>query len=112
MLTHNLRIGGTWRFSMDNGRRNPFHHFGTFIEISRPNRLIFTWASEEQVGGWRDADGNPTIVTIDFTSDPPWVEVAITHQNLITDHARQALTEGWAGSLDQCSSFLEIKETT
>ena len=34
VLTHNLRIGGTWRFSMDNGRRNPFHHFGTFIEIS------------------------------------------------------------------------------
>ncbi|MCR9136525.1 MAG: SRPBCC domain-containing protein [Alphaproteobacteria bacterium] len=101
VLSHDCRKGGVWRFMMvaDNGES--FHHFGTFLDIDPPRRLVFSWASEEQVAGWRDASGNPTRVTVEFEPRDGGVEVRITHENLQTDAARKALTGGWRGSLER-----------
>ncbi len=107
VLDHELRVGGRWRFRMSDDAGESFHHFGSFVEISPPNRLVFTWASEEQVEGWRDAEGNPTLVTVDFTATGDGVEVRVTHERLQSDPARRALAVGWGGSLDAMADFLE-----
>ncbi|MCG8491379.1 MAG: SRPBCC domain-containing protein, partial [Sneathiellales bacterium] len=49
ILTHDFCIGGMWRFQMIGPLGECSHHFGTFLEIDPPHRLVFTWASEEQV---------------------------------------------------------------
>ena len=110
VLTHELRVGGDWRFLMKGAEGEGFHHFGTFVEISPPHRLAFTWASEEQVEGWRDENGDPTLVTVEFRPHIIGVEVSITHERLQSDEARRALTGGWGGSLEALTEFLEAIE--
>jgi uncharacterized protein YndB with AHSA1/START domain len=107
VLSHDLRVGGGWRFLMVAPDGEAFHHFGTFVEISPPHRLAFTWASEEQVEGWRDENGDPTLVTVDFGPRADGVEVRITHERLQSDTARGALTGGWAGGLEALDDFLK-----
>lgn len=106
VLSHDLHPGGTWRFLMVAADGQSFHHFGTFLEVDPPRWLAFTWASEEQVEGWRDEQGEPTRVTVEFEPRTGGVEVRITHERLQTDAARQALTHGWRGSLERLSSAL------
>lgn len=106
ILTHDLRIGGRWRFLMQSDAGEGHHHFGTFVEIQPPHKLVFTWASEEQVEGWRDEDGNPTLVTVECRPCPTGTEVIVTHENLASDSARRALTNGWTKGLDCLESFL------
>lgn len=101
VLSHDCRPGGFWRFLMMAADGEGFHHFGTYLEIDRPRRLAFSWASEEQVVGWRDEFGNPTRVTIDFEPRDGGVEVRITHEDLQTQAARKALTGGWSGGLER-----------
>lgn len=106
VLSHDFHPGGVWRFLMVAADGQGFHHFGTFLEIDRPRRLAFTWASEEQVEGWRDEHGAPTRVTVEFEPHAGGVEVRITHERLQSESAREALTHGWRGSLEQLSSAL------
>lgn len=106
VLSHDFQPGGTWRFLMVAADGQGFHHFGTFLEIDPPRQLVFTWASEEQVEGWRDEQGAPTRVTVQFEPRDSGVEVRITHERLQSEAARQALAHGWSGSLEQLSSVL------
>lgn len=106
VLSHDLRPGGAWRFLMVASDGESFHHFGTFIDIRTPHLLVFTWASEEQVEGWRDEEGGPTRVTVEFKSRLGGVEVCIAHERLQSDEARNALTGGWGGGLEALAGFL------
>lgn len=106
ILTHDLRVGGDWRFLMTDDKGQGFHHFGTFIAIEPVERLAFTWASEEQVEGWRDETGNPTLVTVTFDGNADQVTVVITHENLATEAARRGLTYGWGEGLACLEEFL------
>jgi len=106
VLQHDLRVTGSWKFRMTSPAGDHHHHYGTFIEITEYKRLVFTWASEEPVQGWRDNDNNPTIVTVDFSSVDGGVEITITHENLISNDAIQSLTYGWRGTLDCLSTYL------
>lgn len=112
ILTHDLRVGGNWRFLMQSDAGEGHHHFGTFVEIQPPHKLVFTWASEEQVEGWRDKDGNPTLVTVECRPCSAGTEVTVTHENLVSDTARRALTGGWTSGLDCLETYLASKEAT
>ncbi len=105
ILTHDPRVGGKWRFNMRGGEDESLHHFGRFIEITPPRKLVFTWASEEQVEGWRDEKGDPTVVTVEFTPCPEGTKVTVTHEKLISDIAWRALTRGWGGGLECLEDF-------
>ena len=107
VLTHDPRVGGEWRFRMIGPNDVVFHHFGVFVEISPPRRLVFTWASEEQVEGWRDENGAPTRVTVDFRRRADGVEVRVTHERLQSEDARRALPGGWGGGLEALDDFLK-----
>ncbi len=110
ILTHDLRVGGDWRFLMTDDKGQGFHHFGTFIAIEPADRLAFTWASEEQVEGWRDEAGNPTLVTVTFEENADRVTVVITHENLATESARRSLTYGWGEGLACLEEFMRRGE--
>ncbi|TQV70642.1 SRPBCC family protein [Denitrobaculum tricleocarpae] len=105
ILTHDPRVGGTWRFNMRSVEGESYHHFGQFVEVTPPRKLVFTWASEEQVEGWRDEKNAPTVVTVEFTPCPEGTKVTVTHEKLISDMARDALTRGWGGGLECLEDF-------
>ncbi|WP_193369637.1 SRPBCC family protein [Pelagibius marinus] len=107
ILTHDLYVGGAWRFRMIGANGDCSHHFGTFLEIDPPRRLVFTWASEELVEGWRDETGAPTRVTVEFFPRNGGVEVCVSHEQLQSAEARRALTGGWAGGLESLAVLLE-----
>jgi len=91
---------------MSSSDGNHYHHFGTFIEIEHNRRLVFSWASEEQIEGWRDKEGNPTVVTVEFLPYNGGVEITITHENLTSDTAVNSLEYGWSGTLDRFADAL------
>ena len=107
VLAHDPRVGGEWRFRMIGPNDVVYHHFGAFVEISPPRRLVFTWASDEQVEGWRDENGAPTRVTVDFHRRNDGVAVRITHERLQSEDAHRALTGGWSGGLEALDDFLK-----
>ncbi len=107
ILTHDLCVGGAWRFRMIGPEGDCSHHFGTFLVIDPPRRLVFTWASEELVEGWRDETGAPTRVSVEFKPRNDGVEVCVTHEQLQSAEARRALTGGWAGGLESLAVLLK-----
>ena len=69
-LTAVARIGGSFSFLV---RRNgeEIDHIGTYLEIRRPNRLVFTW-------GIGDAEGSR--VTVEIVGHESGCELTLTHE--------------------------------
>jgi len=88
------RVGGAFRIVMvDDDVATP--HTGTYREIDRPRRLVFTWNSPATQ--FRDS-----IVTVTFepASDNSTV-VAIHQVGLPDEQARAAHEGGWSSSLEK-----------
>ncbi len=111
ILTHDPQVGGKWRFNMKGIGGESYHHFGQFIEITPPRKLVFTWASEEQLEGWRDGQGNPTLVTVEFSPSSGGTKITVTHEKLTSESTRKALTHGWGGGLECLEEFFDRSRT-
>lgn len=87
-----LRIGGEYRWTV-----NPGHHAaGTFQEIERGKRIVFTW-------GWESGSDLPpgaSTVTITLEPDAGGTSVRLVHEGLTADQAT-AHAMGWNHYLDR-----------
>jgi uncharacterized protein YndB with AHSA1/START domain len=85
------REGGTFRIVMvdDEGE---ILHSGTYREIDRPRRLVFTWSSPST--GFRDS-----IVTVTFQPSANSTVVEIHQVGLPDAEAQSAHHEGWSDAL-------------
>ncbi len=65
------RVGGTFSFAV---RRQgvEFDHSGTYRELVRPERLVFTW-------GIRGQSTDESVVTLEIRSDGDGCELTLTH---------------------------------
>ncbi len=88
------REGGTFRIVMIDDEAAVVHS-GTYLEIDRPRRLVFTWSSP--VTGHRD-----TVVTVTFrTTDEADVTVVEIHQVGLPDEPAQTSHRGgWSTALE------------
>ncbi len=66
------RVGGRFSFKVMRGGA-AIDHVGTYREIDRPNRLVFTW-------GVDDEQGDLSVVTIDITPRGAACTLTLTHQ--------------------------------
>jgi uncharacterized protein YndB with AHSA1/START domain len=74
-------------------------HFGTYLEIERPHRLVFTFGVEHHI---RDV----TMVSIDIAAEGDVSEIVLTHEGVLReDVARTA--QGWGNILDALAALLE-----
>lgn len=111
-----LRVGGRYENNMyanpddegacvESGRtasgEKIFKHFGEYLEIVPPERLVFTWNS---------ATVQNTRVTVELRSVGEGTEVTILHELFATEQDRQAHTEGWEVCLEQLATLLAYKE--
>lgn len=86
------RVGGFFRIEERRGDAVA-EHFGAFVEIDRPRRLVFTFAT--------DRAAEPTRVTIEIARDGEGCELVLTHEMSPdwSDHADRARA-GWTMILE------------
>ena len=91
-----LCVGGAYRVEMltPDGRRPVA--VGTYQEIARPERLVFTWAWEDEAD---DAHTGQTLVTVEFLERGDETEVVVTHAGFANEEGRKGHEDGWTGCL-------------
>lgn len=65
------RVGGRFSFLVKRGGQ-PIDHVGTYREIDRPRRLVFTWGVDEE-------QGDKSIVTIEINPRGESCDLTLTH---------------------------------
>ncbi|MBY5989053.1 SRPBCC domain-containing protein [Roseovarius atlanticus] len=88
--------GGRFEVIMRNGDKD-LPHTGTYREIDRPNRLVFTWESH--------ASRDDSEVTITFTPGPGGTRVELTQVRFVSEEQREGHRWGWTGILEKLSQL-------
>lgn len=84
--TLDLRVGGKYHLDMHyQGKSYP--HDGEYLEITPPERLVFTWTSAST--NWE-----PSIVTVELKDLGAKTEIVLTHEGL-PDKTAQDHRGGW-----------------
>jgi uncharacterized protein YndB with AHSA1/START domain len=89
------RVGGSFRFDLENGS----FIVGTYLHITPPKKLVFTWSGEL-------APGRESIVTVDFLDQGAVTEVVLTHERLSSPDLRARYGSGWPSLLDALAEVL------
>jgi uncharacterized protein YndB with AHSA1/START domain len=90
--TLDVRVGGKYHLDMHyQGKSYP--HDGEYLEVSPPERLVFTWISEGT--NWL-----PSIVTIELIEHGEKTEVVLTHEGLPGGESLTSHEQGWTEILD------------
>jgi uncharacterized protein YndB with AHSA1/START domain len=92
------RVGGSFRIVMVTDEASMVHT-GTYQEIDRPRRLVFTWSSPA-------TQFKDSIVTVTFepSSDDSTI-VEIHHVGLPDEEARAGHNSGWSDALRELGRF-------
>lgn len=91
------REGGSFTIIMHyRGEKLP--HTGKYLEISRPDKLVFTWASHHSLDDSR--------VTLNFTKIGDKTNIALSHVKFIDEKERSAHEGGWGNVLDQLNEVM------
>ena len=93
------RVGGAFRVVMANAKGS-YDHRGRYVEIERPARLRFTWASAA-------TNGNDTEVTVTFEDVEDGTRVTLVHVSLPDAPAAERHERGWTSILAKCRDELE-----
>lgn len=87
------REGGHFTFTMLLGEKK-IPHTGTYLQISRPDKLVFTWVSEYSVV-------DNSTVTLNFTKiADDKTNLSLSHVRFIDEEARADHEGGWKCVLD------------
>ena len=91
-----LEVAGRYRLKMTSPEGEEYNAFGTYHEIDRPKRLVYTWAWEE-----KELDVGETVVTVEFNDVGGSTEVVITHELFPDAKARDDHERGWSSCLNR-----------
>jgi uncharacterized protein YndB with AHSA1/START domain len=96
-----LRPGGHLRLVMRDPDGEEFGGEGTYIEISRPTRLVFTWQ-------WDTAElgTGAQVVEVTFTENGDGTTTVVLVNRGLTDSEEQSHHEGWQASFDNLDDAL------
>jgi len=93
------REGGRFTFIMHLGDEK-IPHTGKYLEISRPDKLVFTWESQYSVV-------DNSTVTLNFTKiDDSTTNISLSHVKFIDEEARSGHEEGWGNVLDKLNEVM------
>ena len=92
-------VGGGFTFKMHCGHES-LPHSGKYLEISRPDKLVFTWASHYSVV-------ENSTVTVQFTRiDGNTTKILLSHVRFIDEESRSGHEEGWTCILDRLTGAI------
>ncbi len=101
-LEVDARVGGRFTFS-DMREAGEAVHWGTYLEIERPRKLVFTWFTSDE-----DERENSSVVTLAIESDGDGCVASIVHRLDVkyTEFLAQC-EEGWGCMLGQIGEAIE-----
>lgn len=93
-----LRVGGAIRVVMRDRDGDLHGGGGTFTEVKRPSRLVFTWT-------W-DSSERQTLVEVDFEPTATGTRVSFTHSRLEDEESVREHEGGWGTVLDNLGRYV------
>jgi uncharacterized protein YndB with AHSA1/START domain len=93
--TMDVRAGGAWHTVMRSPEGKDHVVSGVYREIIPPERLVFTWAWEED-----GARGHETVVTVELFETPGGTRLELTHEPFQTADSRDRHRHGWSSCFD------------
>jgi uncharacterized protein YndB with AHSA1/START domain len=100
-----LRPSGRYRLSMrDPVAGEEYTVSGEYLEVSLPERLVYTWTWEGEAEIMRGSEG--TTVTVEFIADGDTTTVNVTQEGFADDRISGMHVEGWTGCLDNLERTL------
>ncbi|MEX1206780.1 MAG: SRPBCC domain-containing protein [Dongiaceae bacterium] len=97
-----VRPGGAWRTCICSPKGTDHWVQGRYREVVAPERLVFTWAWEDEHG----KPGHETVVAVDFRARGDKTELTLTHSVFESAKSRDAHKSGWSSSLDCLAEYL------
>jgi uncharacterized protein YndB with AHSA1/START domain len=97
--------GGTYRIAMHGSDGRIMNVGGVYREVVPPERLVFTWAWEDDAG----KPGHETLVTLTFRANGGATEMTLLHERFDDKATRDHHGEGWKGSFDKLEEVLAGK---
>lgn len=101
--TIDLRPGGVWHRRMRAPDGTIVVKHGVYREIVVPERLVFTYMTEDAVG---EIDCE-TLVMVTFADLGDRTRLTLRHTAFASDEARLDHQVGWTGCLDRCAAFFD-----
>jgi uncharacterized protein YndB with AHSA1/START domain len=96
-----VRVGGRLRLVMRNPDGAEFGGEGRYVEISPPERLVFTWRWDlPEVGK------GAQLVEVTFTENPDTTTTVVLVNHGLTEAEEQTHREGWQLSFDNLDEAL------
>ena len=92
------RKGGNFKIIMD-ACDDKLPHTGEYLEIKRPDKLVFTWVSQ--------SSPENSTVTLNFTKiDDNKTNISLSHVKFIDEKARSDHEGGWGHILDKLDEVM------
>jgi uncharacterized protein YndB with AHSA1/START domain len=88
-----LRVGGHYRFTMRNARGSVDGVGGVYTDVSRPERLGFTWTWENAPSVMRGSEGS--LVEVVLREAAGGTQLSLTHTGLGSKQVRELHETGW-----------------
>jgi uncharacterized protein YndB with AHSA1/START domain len=97
-----VRSGGRWRFCMRSPSGDEHRQQGEYREIVEPERLVFTYAFEDEKG----TPGHQMLVTVNFTDYAGKTKLTVRQTDFETVAMRDDHVRGWNEALDHLVEYL------
>lgn len=98
-----FRVGGSYRYCMLGPDGVEHWVSGTYKEIKKPERLVFTWVREDNDGKvWLD-----NVVTLTFADRGEQTAFSLNQQIFESMEERDAHNGGWSTCLDKLAEFVQ-----
>jgi uncharacterized protein YndB with AHSA1/START domain len=97
-----FRVGGGWSLSMRSPAGVVDRQRGVFREIVEPERLVFTYAFEDEHG----KRGHETIVTLSFADLGSKTELTLRQAVFEAVAVRDDHVRGWGEALDHLADYV------
>ena len=97
--------GGHYDIEIRSAEGHQIRHFGSYVEILPPHRLVFTWILGEQDCKGEPAECADTLVTVELQPQGAATELTLTHERLPNKAARDGHEFGWSSSLDSLNNY-------
>ena len=97
-VENDVREGGSFSIIMHAGS-DELPHTGKYLEIKRPDKLVFTWVSHCSVDN--------SIVTLNFKKiDNNKTNISLSHVKFIDEKTRSDHEGGWTGILNKLNDVI------
>lgn len=96
-----VRAGGSWRTTMISPKGDGHVVSGVYREISPPNRLVMTWAWEQD--GQR---GHETVIEVTFEPTSVGTKMRLVQSVFESTDSRDSHGKGWSSTFNDLERYL------